>query len=153
MLSLVKPPKRFQLYLLYRASLSWWLWTGIHLWHEMATHQSSTSLFYAYISKITSQTAFSFHHDNITVNWAYIIRDKVCNNNITVMDWPPCLPDMAPIGDLWFTLKQLDWMRCQAPLERRFKKQFGLLQSKHGTKYHGGDLKQWLTAYLSGSVH
>jgi hypothetical protein len=46
-----------------------------------------------------------FMHDNASVHKAYIVRELLQDLNITVMEWPPYLPDLNPIENIWALLK------------------------------------------------
>jgi len=48
-----------------------------------------------------------FQHDNAPIHKARIVTKWLDNGGYTVIDWPPYSPDMNPIENLWFHLKEL----------------------------------------------
>ncbi|ETS77575.1 hypothetical protein PFICI_11449 [Pestalotiopsis fici W106-1] len=47
-----------------------------------------------------------FMHDNAPIHTAHSIVDWLEEMAFTVLDWPPYSPDLNPIENLWFCLKE-----------------------------------------------
>lgn len=53
-----------------------------------------------------------FMHDGASIHTAKIVRQWLEDNDIEVMDSPPYSPDLNPIENLWFLLKEAILKRC-----------------------------------------
>ncbi len=62
-----------------------------------------------------------FMHDNAPIHTARLVKNWLEEQAFEVMIWPPYSPDLNPIENLWFRLKEAIYRRCPELLTMRGK--------------------------------
>ena len=65
-----------------------------------------------------SRLKMYFMHDNAPCHKSKSVQKKLCDNRINVLDWPPYIPDLNPIGNLFEIIKsRLSKMKPTASMD------------------------------------
>lgn len=59
------------------------------------------------LDRVCPPESHTFQQDNAPIHKARVVTEWFENHGYTVMDWPPYSPDMNPIENMWFHLKEV----------------------------------------------